>query len=58
MEKKGFLIFLRRCRPRMSAKEYRCIKGQYLAGDLEGAWRGLLRILGRKTGGSVSEKRQ
>lgn len=45
--KKNALYNLRKERPNLTLQQYRTIKGQILAGDIEGADRGLRKILRR-----------
>ena len=39
---------LKACRDRLTTQQYKTLKGQILAGDGDGAMKGLRRILGRK----------
>lgn len=43
----GLLIRLKSYRNRLTAQQYRTIKGQILAGDAEGARKGLRKLLKR-----------
>lgn len=43
----GLLIRLKSYRNRLTAQQYRTIKGQILAGDTEGARKGLWKLLKR-----------
>ena len=42
------LIRLKASRPKLSVQQYRTLRGQVLAGDAEGAMRGLEKVLGRR----------
>ena len=42
------LIQLKACRDRLTAQQYRTLRGQVLAGDGDGALKGLRRILTRE----------
>lgn len=39
------LMHVRACRDRLTAQQYRTLRGQVLAGDAEGAMKGLRRLL-------------
>lgn len=39
------LVQVKACKPRLSAQQYKTLRGQILAGDSDGALRGLKRIL-------------
>ena len=41
----GALIRLKGARPRLTAQQYRTLRGQVLAGDPDGAMRGLRKLL-------------
>ena len=43
------LTRLKICRKRLTAQQYRTLRGQVLAGDADGAMRGLQKILTRTT---------
>ena len=43
------LARLKGCRNRLTGQQYRTLRGQVLAGDADGAMRGLQKILGRNT---------
>lgn len=45
---KQFLKFLKTNRHRLTFQQYRTIRGQALAGDLEGARKGLYKLLQRR----------
>lgn len=47
-EARIFLNTLKNCRRLLTAQEIHTLRGQALAGDLEGAQRGLQKLLGRK----------
>lgn len=42
------LIQVKACRPQLTAQQYRTLRGQILAGNADGALRGLRKILSRK----------
>ena len=44
-------IYLRGFRDKLTKQQYRTLKGQILAGDIDGAMRGLQKILGRVNAG-------
>jgi len=44
------VIQLKACRDRLTKQQYKTLKGQILAGDGDGAMRGLRKILRRKQG--------
>ena len=46
----NFLTALKRHDEDLTQQEYKTLRGQALAGDVEGAIKGLERILSRKTG--------
>ena len=46
---------LKRARKYLTKQEYRTIKGQLIAGDIEGARKGLDRILARKQRNNIEE---
>ena len=41
------LIRLKACRDRLTRQQYKTLRGQVLAGDGEGAMRGLMKLLNR-----------
>lgn len=41
------LIQIKACKPRLTSQQYKTLRGQILAGDSEGALKGLKRILKR-----------
>lgn len=41
----SFIFILNQSRRSLTAQQYNTLKGQALSGDLEGAWRGLKRLL-------------
>lgn len=41
----SFILILNQSRRSLTAQQYRTLKGQALSGDLEGAWRGLKKLL-------------
>ena len=43
-----FLHKLKKYNPKLTGQEFKTLRGQALAGDIEGATKGLERILGRK----------
>lgn len=43
------LIWLKSYRTRLTAQQYKTLRGQVLAGDADGAMRGLKKILNRTT---------
>lgn len=45
------LIQVKACRDRLTPQQYRTLKGQVLAGDADGALRGLQKILTANDGG-------
>ena len=47
------LIQLKACRDRLTARQYKTIKGQILAGDGDGALRGLRKVLMRQREGQA-----
>lgn len=54
----GALLLLRNTKHRLSRQQYRTLKGQVLAGDADGAMKGLRRILRRRAermGGGQNE---
>ena len=42
------LMHIKACRNRLTAQQYRTLKGQVLAGDADGAMQGLRTVLSRK----------
>lgn len=41
----SFVFILNQSRRSLTAQQYKTLKGQALSGDIEGAWRGLKRLL-------------
>lgn len=52
------LIQLKACKPRLSVHQYKTLRGQALAGDSDGALKGLKTILKRGESGGGSEGKQ
>lgn len=53
----GAMIRLKHARHLLTAKQYRTIRGQILAGDAMGAMRGLRRLLERRSPAAVKNKK-
>ena len=52
----GALMRLKGARPRLTAQQYRTLRGQVLAGDAEGAMRGLRKLLTQGTNAVKNKK--
>lgn len=48
---KDAMITLKVLRGRLTGQQYSTLKGQILSGDADGAMKGLMRLLRRRTGG-------
>ena len=57
-EKINYMLgYLLNCKRRLTRQQYKTLKGQILAGNPEGAMRGLQRILSRTDGDAIKKPR-